>query len=339
MRCILRGSPRTRSLDDEAFAFDPNRSGPSLIQTVQEMGAQRARFVRMRARFDCGSLPRFTAPFEILCSRSTVPLPTRGSPMSTDVHALPSLIDTLSEPWRAGFDAARLALRFDRLVKQASRGEGHTVLALPSYGTGDGGTRPLRTFLTRLGYDAPESALGRNIDRGELRIRGMEDAARFRKVQGDRVLERLESLAVRGKQVSLVGWSMGGLFALDVSQRAPDLVRSVVTMGTPFGDPRGTSMFNLMRSLSRSSEPVEEQDFGSWTAGCTLATQSVPITVIHSDRDGIVGRSAARLPDSPCVRHVEVDSSHLGFAAHPEVFAVVADSLTRSRPPSGSWPH
>lgn len=243
----------------------------------------------------------------------------------------PALIDTLTEPLRAGLEATRLALDFGRLVRAAPRGESHPVLVLPSYGTGDGGTRFLRSFLSTLGYATPPSALGRNVDRGELRIRSVEDAAVFRRAQADRVVDRVRAIADEtGERVSVIGWSMGGLFALDTSQRIPELVRSAITLGSPFGDPRGTSMFHLMRVLNGSRVPVEAQDFGPWLAGRQLSTQSVPITVIRSDRDGIVGRSIAELPRTRCVRHVRVDSSHLGFAANPDVFLEVARALARA---------
>lgn len=252
--------------------------------------------------------------------------------MITTQPAPPALIDTLTEPLRAGLEATRLARDFGRLVRHAPRGDTHPVLVLPGYGASDGGTRLLRTFLSTLGYETPAPSLGRNVDRGELRIRSVEDAAVFRRAQVDRVVERVRDLASEtGERVSVVGWSMGGLFALDTSQRIPELVRSAVTLGSPFGDPRGTSMFNLMRVLSRSRVPVEEQDFGPWLAGRTLSTQSVPITVIRSDRDGIVGRSIAALPRARCVRDVRVDSSHLGFAANPDVFFEVAQALARAK--------
>lgn len=252
--------------------------------------------------------------------------------MPTTDPTPPALIDTLTEPLRAGLEATRLALDFNRLVREAPRGEPHPVLVLPSYGTGDGGTRFLRSFLSTLGYETPAASLGRNVDRGELRIRSVDDAAVFRRAQVDRVVERVREIACdTGEPVSVIGWSMGGLFALDTSQRVPDLVRSAVTMGSPFGDPRGTSMFHVMRVLNRSRVPVEDQDFGPWLAGRCLTTQSVPITVIRSNRDGIVGRGIAELPRTRCVRHVRVESSHLGFTANPDVFREVARALARAQ--------
>lgn len=244
----------------------------------------------------------------------------------------PDWADTLTEPWRAGLEATRLAMAYPRLLRAVPKGEGASVLVLPSYGTGDAGTLPLRRFLKRIGYRAPRCGLGTNLDFGDLRIRRMEDAARFRALQGARVRDRVEALVEKlGEPVSLVGWSLGGLFALDVSQQAPEAVRSVVTLGSPFGDPRGTSLFDLMRRLNQSSVPVEEQDFGPWMRGRQLETQAVPITVVHSQRDGIVGPEVGRLPSSPCVRHVSVESSHLGFAANPQVFEEVAIALADDR--------
>ena len=63
---------------------------------------------------------------------------------------------------------------------------------------------------------------------------------------------------------------MGGLFALDASQQVPEHVSRVVTLGSPFGDPRGTSMWGLMRWLSGSDVPVEQQDFSPWLERASL---------------------------------------------------------------------
>lgn len=158
----------------------------------------------------------------------------------------PELHRTLTELFRAGFEAARLAIGYRKLVAQVTRGNGRPALVLPSYGLGDYGMTPLRSFLRQIGYETPLSGIDLNLDRGDLRIRRIEDAARFRSSQVDGVVARIEEIhAETGKKPSLVGWSTGGLFALDASQQVPTLVSGVVTLGSPFGDPRGTAMWTL----------------------------------------------------------------------------------------------
>ena len=240
----------------------------------------------------------------------------------------PELHHTLSELPRAGFEAARLAVGFRKLVAEAARGDGRPVLVLPSYGLGDHGMTPLRSFLLQIGYETPLSGIKMNLDRGDLRIRRIEDAARFRSSQVDGVVARIEEIhAETGKKPSLVGWSMGGLFALDASQRVPTLVSSVVTLGSPFGDPRGTAMWTIMRWLSGSQIPVDQQDFAPWLDRTSLTTAAVPVTVLYSKMDGIVGEEIARVDDHRAVRHKLVTSSHLGFAMNSDVFREIARAL------------
>lgn len=255
----------------------------------------------------------------------------------------PALIDTLTEPLRAGFEAARLALSLARLDRAVPRGDGHPVLVLPAYGLGDVGLWPLRRFLSSLGYEALEAGLGLNLDRGDLRIRRIEDAARFRRVQSERVVERAREVERRtGRRPSLVGWSMGGLFAFDAARRAPDVVRQCVTLGSPFGDPRGTSLWNVMRRINGSTVPVEEQDFRSWLTPVPHdeAHPVAPITIVFSERDGIVGESAARIDESAThaparhalsgVRYERIASSHLGFVVNADAYRAIARALARS---------
>ena len=252
----------------------------------------------------------------------------------------PSLFDTLTELPRAGLEATRLAARSSRLRDGLPRGDGHPVLVLPAYGLGDAGMLPLRRFLSGLGYQAIASELGTNVDRGELRIRRVEDAARFRRVQSERVVERAREIhAATGRRPSLVGWSMGGLFAFDAARLAPENVRQSVTLGSPFGDPRGTSMWDVMRRLSRSDVPVEEQDFGTWLAPVPRSGTGdvAPVTILFSARDGIVSEQAAKIDraaaahagpgDLAGVRYERIESSHLGFALNVEAYRALARAL------------
>jgi hypothetical protein len=240
----------------------------------------------------------------------------------------PELQHTLTELPRAGIEAARLAFGFRKIVSESPRGDGRPVLVLPSYGLGDSGMKPLRLFLRQIGYATPLSGIHSNLDRGDLRIRRIEDATRFRSRQVDQVVGRIEEIHTEtGEKPSLVGWSMGGLFALDASQRVPALVSRVVTLGSPFGDPRGTALWSILRWLSGSDVPVDQQDFNPWLDQASLKTTAVPVTVLYSEMDGIVGEDVARVREHQAVRHRVVESSHLGFAANPGVFREIAGAL------------
>ncbi len=254
----------------------------------------------------------------------------------------PALMDTVTEPLRAGLEATRLAFSLPRLEQGMPRGDGHPVLVLPAYGLGDLGLWPLRRFLTGLGYEAVEAGLGRNLDQGELRIRRIEDAARFRRIQSERVVERAREIRRQtGQRPSLVGWSMGGLFAFDAARLAPDVVRQSVTLGSPFGDPRGTSLWNVMRRINGSTVPVEEQDFSSWLNPVPHdeAHPVAPVTILFSERDGIVSESAARIDEAATmgsarhdlsgVRYERVPSSHLGFVVNADAYRAIARALAR----------
>jgi pimeloyl-ACP methyl ester carboxylesterase len=258
----------------------------------------------------------------------------------TAVPLRPALLDTFTEIPRAGLEATRLAFALPGLARDLPRGDGHPVLVLPAYGAGDAGLWPLRRFLEGLGYAAYASELGLNLDRGELRIRRVEDAARFRRAQSERVVERVRAIRARtDRRPSLVGWSMGGLFAFDAARQAPEAVRQVVTLGSPFGDPRGTSLWEVMRRISGSDVPVEEQDFSRWLDPIPHADSGpiAPVTILYSARDGIVGEAAARIsaqagPEAEDralrgVRYEHVESSHLGFPVNLAAYRALARAL------------
>lgn len=239
----------------------------------------------------------------------------------------PSPLLAISEAPRAALDACRLIPGMRRLVRESPRGDGHPVLVVPGYGASDVATAPLRRFLNQIGYTAVALEAGRNVESAENRIRSVDDASRFREQFVEILVKRLEEVfESQGRRVTLIGWSMGGLYAFDASQKAAAITRGVVTLGAPFGDLRGTSIFELMRRLSGSKLPIEEQDFSGWLE--KACAPSVPTTVIYSESDGIVGRDTARrLASSARLRFESVDSSHLSLSFNTEVFTQIAKAL------------
>jgi pimeloyl-ACP methyl ester carboxylesterase len=200
------------------------------------------------------------------------------------------------------------------LLMRAPRGDGHPVLALPGFLASDLSMMPLRRYLTALGYDAFAWRLGRNIA-GINRLRGA-------------LLDRLKEIhATSGRKVSIVGWSLGGIYARDLALRAPEMVRSVVTLASPFAnDVRATNATRLYEALS--GEVVgDDPEFLSALAG----DLAVPATSIYSRADGIVNWRTCLLRASNTAENIEVRlASHVGIGVNPAALWAIADRLAQA---------
>lgn len=195
-------------------------------------------------------------------------------------------------------------------------GDGHPVLVLPGLGASDASTLPLRAFLAGRGYAPYGWDLGRNL--------GLRPGLTTRK------LMRLREIRERhGRRVSLIGWSLGGIFAREVAKELPDDVRLVITLGSPFkGHPKATRAWQLYEFLAGHS--VDEARLG---ANLHLAPP-VPSTAIFSRSDGIVAWQCCMEDELAHTENVEVRASHFGLGAHPATLYVIADRLAQ---PEGRW--
>jgi len=210
---------------------------------------------------------------------------------------------------RGLIELPRLLLRIPSLARQP-RGAGQPVLLLPGYGGGDGSMALLKAYLRLLGYDARGWRLGRNSGNvGDLL---------------PRILKRLISAAERSNaQITLIGWSMGGWLARELARERPELVRRVITLGTPvIGGPKYTIVAHLYRRRGRDIEAVAaEVDARNQTP------LLVPVTAIYSSIDAIVAWQACIDSTGAAVEHVEVRTAHLGFGFSPEVYEIIAERL------------
>jgi pimeloyl-ACP methyl ester carboxylesterase len=214
-------------------------------------------------------------------------------------------------PWELG-----AGLVAQPLLTLAPKGDGHPVLVLPlMFGT-DFNTLPLRRFLSGRGYAV--SAWGQGINLGPRA--GVFEACR----------ERLAELyGERNQRVTLVGWSLGGLFARALALAAPGEVRQVICLGTPLGgDPRPAAMWRAYERLT--GDPMGLPP----ALGDLHGSLPVPATSIYSKSDGIVHWELSREPDGPQAENIEVESSHLGLGVHPLTLYAVADRLAQ---PLGQW--
>lgn len=228
--------------------------------------------------------------------------------------AAPSRLLQLAE-LRAGWELGT-TLALWPLLQLAPRGDGHPVVVLPGLVASDTSTKLLRHYLRERGYAAHGWGLGRNLGPR----RGVE-AGMFA------LLERLQGLD--GRKVSLVGWSLGGAYARLLASKRPDLVRSVITLGSPFaGDARSTNAWRVYEGVSGQSA----NDSARWQH--VRPTPPVPTTSIYSRTDGIVAWRGSLERPGPTTENIEVFASHLGLGANASVLYAIADRLSQ---PEGAW--
>jgi pimeloyl-ACP methyl ester carboxylesterase len=195
----------------------------------------------------------------------------------------------------------------------AKRGDGHAVLVIPGFLAGDMSTDMLRRFLTFAGYQTYGWELGSNFGG----VYGMRQ-----KLRG-----RLADIAERsGGKVSIVGWSLGGVYARDLALSMPDQVRYVITMGSPFaGDLSATNAGRLYEILSGESVSSAALDDLEKLAG----PLPMPTTSFYTKTDGIVNWQTCLVSESPRAENVEVLASHIGLGVNPAVLWAVADRLAQ----------
>lgn len=227
----------------------------------------------------------------------------------------------LTAPLRLGLEA-RAGWELGALIASAPllalrhRGDGHPVLVLPRFLGCDFSTEPLRRTLDALGYAAKPWRQGVNLGprAGVL----------------ERCRDRLDELhAEHGRTVSLVGWSLGGLYARELAKQAPAQVRCVVTLGAPLdGESNPVEMWRAYERVT--GEPMGLPE----THGPLAEPPPVPCTAIVSRSDGIVAWPGANESSGPLAETIEIESSHLGMAMHPLAVHAIADRLAQ---PEGDW--
>lgn len=249
-----------------------------------------------------------------------------GSPsrlVPPDNLTRPSLLKTLAE-LRAiaeigGFFASRKILQ-----KYAPKGDGHPVMVIPGFMTGDSFTGLLRGFLEELGYDPYPWDLGTN--------QGLTDKT------CENIEEKIKAIYQSGgRKVSLIGHSLGGFYARCIAQRQPQHVRQIITLGTPFNigfEERNpdSSGGPLARAYDQLNPGAKNDKLPNSTLMCF--PPSLPSTSIYSEGDGIVGWEHCIDIAGDTTENICVPGSHSGMAHNPLALHVVADRLAQ---PEQEW--
>ncbi len=192
------------------------------------------------------------------------------------------------------------------------------MIVYPGFLGSDLSTAPMRRLLRWLGHDAQGWHQGRNLSASDAVL--------------DEALSRIRALhSQHGRKISLVGWSLGGLYARELAKRAPEAVRCVVTLGSPFAGPTTTTatpVRNLYERLNaqRPTARISRDDLRE--------PPPVPTTSIYSRTDGIVAWPSSVEVAGERSESIELVASHAGLGVNPLALYALADRLAQ---PDSGW--
>ena len=203
------------------------------------------------------------------------------------------------------------------LLKRLPKGDGHAVIVFPGFVSSDNATKPLRRLLDDLGYQSHGWGLGQNLLFND-------------ELESEMVAMVKEVARESGGKVSLVGWSLGGLYAREVAKHCPKDVRCVISMGSPIsGNPGHSNAHGLFRALNGEPNDIDYTRYFELNEAPPM-----PTTSIFSRTDGIVAWEGSVQKEGKLSENIVVPASHLGMGVNPLVMHLLADRLSQ---PQGQW--
>jgi len=230
----------------------------------------------------------------------------------------PSPLNALTEIPRTLLEMSALVMALP-LLSLLPKGDNHTVLVLPGFMAGDESTTVLRRYLSSLGYAATPWLLGRNTGRLEI--------------MQSRLQDRLETICAHSDgPVSLIGQSLGGVYARELARLFPTKVRQVITLGSPFGVTNAHAANPLVKRLFEQQTGMTIEQMRDATGALDPhRTPPIPLTAIYSKGDGIVNWRVCRdIDEDHQTQNIEVCGSHCGMGFNPSIYRIIANRLAQS---------
>ena len=249
--------------------------------------------------------------------RSNAPpiAPSIASPIAPQIDR-PSLSLFGLEPLRAAMEFGSHSLS---RAPQVTGVDGHPVIIFPGMATGRISVSPLRRYCEQLGYAATDWGWGLNTG-------PQGDVSRW---LAELAAHTADMLAPFDQSATLIGWSLGGVYAREVAKQLGSQVRQVITLGTPFNAAEDHTRVGWIYRLLSGESPAIERALSEQLR----RAPPMPTTSIYSRSDGVVAwetctHDAASLA-TPHVQDIEVNGSHLGLGWNPAVLQIVADRLAQ----------
>jgi pimeloyl-ACP methyl ester carboxylesterase len=257
----------------------------------------------------------------VRCLETPIAMQSEGDAMIDDetrrVAAAPAPRPSLAllgtETLRASWEAMR---HLTAAQRAGLRGDGHTVILFPGLCSDARALWALKRHLNRHGMRAIDWGRGWNTGPSgdvDLWLASLTHSVFARADVGP------------SERVSMVGWSLGGFYAREIAKLAPQRVRRVVTIGTPFNAAQGATnvgwLYRLVNREAGDATHLNER---------LSAPPPVATTSIYSRRDGVVAwQACVHSGQHAQVREIEVEGSHLGMGWNSAVLDLVSQELMR----------
>ncbi len=208
----------------------------------------------------------------------------------------------LMKEWKSIFQVGRMCLNYTSLVK-TKQGAGQRIILFPGFMSSESSMLPIKHYLRRIGYQPEYWGLGINTG----------DVEKYR----DLVLSKLKQEATK-EQLTLVGWSLGGVIAREVARAMPQRVNSVFTFGSPIKGPEYTVGYEVYgeKETNRIAALLEELD--------KTTPIITPMTIVFSKKDNVVSWPSCLDISSQNAKHYEVSSTHLSMVIDPQIWELLA---------------
>jgi pimeloyl-ACP methyl ester carboxylesterase len=231
----------------------------------------------------------------------------------------PSMFWLLTEGGRAITELG-LSIPYRKFFSKRDEGDGHPILVLPGFMATDKSTSPMRKFMSKIGYNPYSWGLGRNTAKLE-----------FLQTLSDRVDELYDE---HEEQVTLIGWSLGGIFARQLAKAKPNKVRQIITLGSPFKGIHQPNNVAWVYNLVSGGKKIKDID--------PILFENIPLpapvptTAIYTKEDGIVPWQLCMEEETDIHQNIQVRGSHLGLGVNMSVMEIISDRLMYNK---YDWQH
>ena len=228
----------------------------------------------------------------------------------------PSILLYFSEGVRSIVERFSSA-KFRKKYVPEKEGDGRPILVIPGFLGNDKNTKPLRDFLERLNYTAYPWELQRNMGKAE---------------DLEKLMAKVIAISEKHQEkITIIGWSLGGVYARDLAKQRPDLIRQVITMGSPFGgimNPNNAVwLFRLLRG--KATKIWDEKWLQKIHEPAPVLT-----TAIYSKTDGVIyWKDCLEKVEDALHHNVEANGSHLGMPHNKAILKIIANELAEDKEP------